>query len=82
MSTSTNTNTNTTVVEPLNQRPRVEDVQLADFFPTTKKECREVAARFFFCFTTNGEMKSDQVSHIHELIIIISIFCGLFWIRS
>jgi hypothetical protein len=61
---ATNSNSNARVVEQLNQRPRVEDVQLADFFPTSKKECREVAARFFLCFTTNGEMKSDQVSHI------------------
>jgi hypothetical protein len=60
MATSTNSNANNIVVEPLNQRPRAEDVQVADFFPTTKKECREVAARFFFCFTNNGEMKSDQ----------------------
>ena len=60
MATNTKINTNTPA-EQLNQRPRVEEVKLADFFPTAKKECREVAARFFFCFTTNGEMKSDQV---------------------
>jgi hypothetical protein len=74
MATSTNSNANNIVVEPLNQRPRAEDVQVADFFPTTKKECREVAARFFFCFTNNGEMKSDQVRHKYELMIIILIF--------
>jgi hypothetical protein len=44
------------------QTLELQDLRVPDFFPIVRKECREAAAKFFFCFTTESEQKSSTVS--------------------
>jgi hypothetical protein len=40
------------------------DPRLADHFPSVKSECKEVAAKFFHCFTSESLPKDEKVINI------------------
>jgi hypothetical protein len=42
--------------------PNLETARLPEFFPAVRKACREPAAKFFYCFTEEGESKTGLVS--------------------
>jgi hypothetical protein len=40
----------------------LEQIRMPRFFPTVLEPCKEKAARFFYCFTSMGEMTHAKVS--------------------
>lgn len=36
-------------------------MHVSKHFPSVRRECKEAAARFFGCFSTNGRMLNDYV---------------------
>lgn len=38
-----------------------QEIRFKDHFPSVLPECKEYAARFFFCFTQNSEQEKEGV---------------------
>jgi len=54
------------------EREKYKDIRTSKHFPTVKFECREVAAKFFYCFSKASQMVTENV-RCHDMLIFCNI---------